>query len=79
MTTAYEVSIYVNVTDPAALKAAALIKMEKEGCPFSDPGEFSVRDALRWFIDPGCSPPGCEILDSACEGGSDEDETEPGE
>jgi hypothetical protein len=62
---AYEVSIYIRVTDEAALLAAAKARATADKV---DPDDVeTVHDALRMLLDPGESPPGTEILDSTVE------------
>ena len=63
----YEFSLYVRVTDPEALKVAAKASWETEGNEPWDDDEWPIQNCLRQLLDPGMSPPGCEILDSTCE------------
>ncbi len=66
----YAVTIYVEVQNEAALFEAARTKLLAE----AGGDEGTVRDilpdvsaALRWLLDPGVSPPGCEIHDCTCD------------
>lgn len=68
-----EVSIYVRVTDTLALANAAAKRAVADGSHDSEDeylAEFPVEEIanhLRCLLDPGQSPAGVEILDSACE------------
>lgn len=61
----YVIEIWVRVTDRDALYAEAAQRGEDGGLMGYKPK--STDDALRMIFDPGTSPPGTEILDSACE------------
>lgn len=69
----YVLTITIRVTDPAALLAAATSHyinendgQQPEGFTDED-GEPIISACLIQLFDPGISPNGCEILDSACE------------
>jgi hypothetical protein len=63
----YKLSLYVRVYDEPMLIATARATAAG-GCPPEIAPEIGdARMALRWLLDPGDSPPGCEILDSTCE------------
>jgi hypothetical protein len=68
----HECSIYVRVFDAEALYQAAMAKMEQDGIEDAEEslrpnGEIDTAKCLQMLLDPGESPPGCQILDSACE------------
>ena len=66
MAETYQFCMDVEVNDEEALIAAARAKMVADGVD-PDDGEMDSRTALRWLLDPGVSPAGCEITDSVCE------------
>lgn len=65
-----EVTIYLEVTDAAALVAAARQRLVEIGVAGDDAdaadiiADGDVRLALRHLLDPGTPPSGAEILDS---------------
>lgn len=63
----YAVTIYVDVHDEAALIALARQTCEEDGVDAAET-VTTVSDALRYIFDPGESPAGCQILDSAVDG-----------
>ena len=71
--TQYQVIISVTVTDPAALAAAAAARAIEDGIEAEDWAETRSRhddpigSDLRMLLDPGVSPPGTQIDDSAAE------------
>ena len=74
MYTEHECSIYVRVYDAEALYKAALAKCKADLIETDDAeevlrpdGEIDAAKCLQMILDPGESPPGCEILDSVCE------------
>lgn len=65
--TSYQFSIDIEVVDERALYEAACLKARDDGLDCEElgtPEEPSVRDCLIMLLDPGTSPPGCEIQDS---------------
>lgn len=65
----YAVTLYVRVIDEAALIAAGQerAKIDVGGSLDADDENMDAPTALRWLLDPGVSPPGCEIQDSSVE------------
>lgn len=64
------VTVYLQVTDPEAFRKAALEHAiqedgmsEEEALEYFGPGA-DLGTCARVLIDPGISPPGCEIIDS---------------
>lgn len=67
--TAWQVTLYVNVDDPRALRAAALAANPGQARLLGRKSRPDVGACLRMLFDPGTSPDGCRILDSSTEGG----------
>ena len=67
--TTYEVSILIEVHDEEALLEAGRAKAIEDGMDPTDAADMDAGDCLRWFIDPGESPPGTDIQDSSVERG----------
>lgn len=69
--TEHEVSIFILVKDVEALISAARERVTHDMGEDTDVNELvpdgDTSAALRWLLDPGASPPGCEILDCTCE------------
>ena len=70
----YQVTLYVDVSDPEELYKAALERAVGDGLTqesasedLRPDGEIHVGNCLLMLLDPGRAPPGCEILGSACE------------
>lgn len=70
----YEVNILTRVTDEEQLFKTAANQASSTGMTVEQIGEMlrtpdnkvNVSACLRIVLDPGASPPGCEILDSTC-------------
>lgn len=66
----YSCCIWVQVWDPELLRQAAVAHPDNSdiGDDFlGEDGEILVDDCLVMLLDPGVSPPGCEILESTAE------------
>ena len=86
--TLIRVTLEIEVFDKAAFRAAAIEKAKKDGLEVGDEAGFDPKDLGRcamMLIDPGVSPPGCQIEESCAEnlgsvgtsfGGDEEDEDE---
>lgn len=74
MRTTHQVSIYVEVSHRQALYKAALARAMADGLDKKDAesnlksfGSIDVHKCLIMLFDPGTSPDGCKILDTAVE------------
>lgn len=67
MTVYCDFTVNIRVVDAVALVAAARLRAVQDGSPLADGDEISITEAIQWLLDPGVSPPGCEIQDSQCE------------
>lgn len=68
----HECSIYVRVFDAKKLFKAAMARLKSDGIEDAEEclrpdGEIDTAKCLQVLLDPGESPPGCEIIDSSCE------------
>jgi hypothetical protein len=75
VTTSHEVSLFVDVHDAKALHANAMqiatsnetgMSVEQAEEMLGQQSEPDISACLRMVFDPGLSPPGTKILDSAC-------------
>jgi hypothetical protein len=71
----WQVTLYVTVTDPAALHRAALARYKQEGGDDEGAEDFigtaaepDISGCLRMLLDPGMSPDGININDSEAVG-----------
>lgn len=73
MRQAISVTLHVTVSDERALRAAAVANLIKDGMApkgareYRSKAKYSAGDCLRVLLDPGISPPGCQIEDSSAE------------